>query len=556
MRMMNETKKKSGKGLEIGLLISILTVFGLILVILCINLYQGGVWIFQGLDGEKGAPGSNGKDGKDGKSAYELAVQDGFQGSMHDWLVSLAIPGEDGKDGTVIRDVRVDEKGNLIIQLSDGTVLNAGYVGNQGFASEKVDAEGFAEVYEAVLMNDEASQLNLREQPNVNSKSLAVISTGTEVLRIGYNKDTGWSRLIYNGTVCYANAKYFDLKYTYKGDVPEMHLPERIVLTVGEQAWFMTDAILADAGEEFSLSFSYSGEGVRVYDGNAAFAITPAAVGNATLTVSLEKRDEGEWRVLKEQTVAVTVVNANKDLSLTGIILGDSRISDGTIVTKLTTDMKNLTLLGTRKTANYGIPHEGRGAWSTANYLKAESVTLKGASPVPNAFYNPATKLFDFSYYMAKNYPGVAPDFIVINLGANDSFTQASVENLSKMVESVKAYSKQTGQKIKILVMTEYLSPKEGYFLSQENNLDIAAMRGKQFRYFSYLSEAFAGREDEGIYLLPNYICINDWSDRYRATVLTSSGEKEMITDVIHLGRNGYLKEASMIEAYLFDIFD
>lgn len=553
--MKNEIKKKSGKGLEIGLLISLLTVFFLILLILCINLYQGGVWIFQGLDGEKGAPGSDGKDGANGRSAYELAVQNGYQGSMHEWLVSLAIPGEDGKDGTAISDVRVDENGELIILLSDGTRLNAGYVGNQGFTSEKVDADGFTEVYETVLMNDEASRLYLRQLPDVNSTSLAVISTGTELLRIGYNKTTGWSRLVYNGVLCYANAKYFDLKYRYKGDIPEIHLPERIVLTVGEQAWFMTDAILADAGDEFFLSFSYSGTGVRVYDGNDAFAITPAASGSATLTVSLEKRDAGEWRILKEQNVEVTVVDANKELSLTGLLLGDSRISDGTILTKLQTDMKNLTLLGTRQTKNYGIAHEGRGAWSTANYLTSASVTLKGASPVPNAFYNPETRIFDFSYYMAENYPDVALDFVVINLGANDGFTQGSVENLKQMTDSMKAYAKKSGRSIKILVMTEYLSPAEGFFLSQEKNLDIAAMRAKQFRYFSYLEAAFAGRESEGIYLLPNYICINDWSDRYRSTVFTSSGEKEMITDVIHLGRNGYLKEAAMIEAYLFDIF-
>jgi lysophospholipase L1-like esterase len=183
-------------------------------------------------------------------------------------------------------------------------------------------------------------------------------------------------------------------------------------------------------------------------------------------------------------------------------------------------------------------------------------VTLKGASPVPNAFYNPASKVFDFSYYMMENHPGVALDFVVINLGANDGFTQGSVENLKQMVDSITSYSKQTGQSIKVLVMTEYLSPAQGYFLSRESNLDVAAMRGKQFRYFSYLETAFAGREGEGIYLLPNYICIDHWSDRYRATVMTSSGEKEMITDVIHLGRNGYLKEAAMIEAYLFDIFN
>ena len=553
--MTNETKKKSGKGLEIGLLISLLTVFGLILLILCINLYQGGVWIFQGLDGEKGAAGSDGKDGTDGESAYELAVQNGFKGTMHEWLVSLAIPGEDGKDGTVIRDVRVDENGDLIVLLSDGTRLNAGYVGKQGFISDKVDSEGFTEVYETVLMNNEASQLNLRQLPNVNSKALAVISSGEELLRIGYNKTTGWSRLVYRGTVCYANAKYFDLKYSYKGEIPEIHLPQRIVLTAGEQAWFMTDAILADAGEEFALRYAYSGEGVRVYDGNAAFAITPAAAGSATLTVSLEKHDAGEWRVLKEQNIAVTVVDANKELSLTGLILGDSRISDGTIVTKLQTDLKNLNLIGTRKTENYGIQHEGRGAWSTANYLKSAFVTLKGSSPVPNAFYDPTSKTFDFSYYMREHHPGVALDFVVINLGANDGFTQGSVENLVQMVNSITAYSKQTGQSIQILVMTEYLSPAEGYFLSGESNLDVSAMRGKQFRYFSYLEAAFADRESEGIYLLPNYICIDQWSDRYRTTVLTSSGEKEMITDVIHLGRNGYLKEAAMIEAYLFDIF-
>lgn len=555
---MNQQSKqvKQGKGLEIGLLISLLAVFSLILLILGINLYRGGIWIFEGLDGEPGLPGAPGLDGEDGKSAYELAVQNGYQGSLHEWLVSLAVPGSDGKDGAAIRDVKVDAHGNLIVWLTNGTQLNAGYVGNGGFSSGKIDSLGFTEVYETVIMNNEASQLNLREEPTTNSKSLAVISTGAEVLRIGYNKTTGWSRLVYNGTVCYANAKYFDLKYVYKGDVPEIHLPSKIILTAGVESWFMTDAILADADENFSLSFSYSGAGTRVYDGNSAFAITPEASGKAILTVSLEKRDEGEWRVLEEKQVEVTVVEAAKDLSLTGIILGDSRISDSTIVTKLQTDMKNLTLLGTRKTENYGIAHEGRGAWSTANYLKSPAVTLKGSSPVVNPFYNPETKIFDFSYYMKQNHPDAKLDFVVINLGANDGFTQGSVENLTQMVDSIRDYAKKNSRKISIIVMTEYLSPSTGYFLSQSNNLDIAAMRGKQFRYFTYLEEAFANRENEGIYLLPNYICINDWSDRYREKVFTSSGEKEMITDVIHLGRNGYLKEAAMIEAYLFDIFN
>ena len=39
----------------------------------------------------------NGNNGKNGLSAYELAVQEGFTGSLAEWLNSLK--GADGKDG-------------------------------------------------------------------------------------------------------------------------------------------------------------------------------------------------------------------------------------------------------------------------------------------------------------------------------------------------------------------------------------------------------------------------------------------------------------------------
>ena len=49
-----------------------------------------------GADGV-GIPGTDGKDGADGKSAYELAQDNGFVGTMQEWLASLV--GADGKDG-------------------------------------------------------------------------------------------------------------------------------------------------------------------------------------------------------------------------------------------------------------------------------------------------------------------------------------------------------------------------------------------------------------------------------------------------------------------------
>lgn len=46
---------------------------------------------------EAGGGGGGGGTGPAGKSAYEIAVDHGFEGSEEEWLASL--PGEDGKDG-------------------------------------------------------------------------------------------------------------------------------------------------------------------------------------------------------------------------------------------------------------------------------------------------------------------------------------------------------------------------------------------------------------------------------------------------------------------------
>lgn len=59
-----------------------------------------------GADGKNGADGADGKDGADGLSAYEIAVQRGFNGNEDAWLQSLQGPqgeegpaGADGKNG-------------------------------------------------------------------------------------------------------------------------------------------------------------------------------------------------------------------------------------------------------------------------------------------------------------------------------------------------------------------------------------------------------------------------------------------------------------------------
>lgn len=63
--------------------------------------------------------GSNGKDGENGLSAYELAVQEGFTGSLTEWLNSLK--GADGKDGDDGKDGADGINGKDGVDGRDGT---------------------------------------------------------------------------------------------------------------------------------------------------------------------------------------------------------------------------------------------------------------------------------------------------------------------------------------------------------------------------------------------------------------------------------------------------
>lgn len=565
----------------------------LVSVLLFLNLAQGGVWIVRGLDGangqngtdgangadgEDGEDGKNGEDGLDGKSAYELALEDGFVGSLHEWLLSLAVrggdgedgkdgqngtDGEDGKDGTNgkdgvgVADVHVSSDGRLIVTLTDGTLLDAGVISGGGADLGEPDADGFTPVYEMVVKGE--GDLNLRDVPGTGN-IVTVVSEGDTLLRTGIQRDdpeNGYSRFLYNGQVCYARSHYFSLRYNYEGNLPVLHLPDSILLTLGEQAWFITDQIVSSLDDGLTVRYSYTGSGERVYDGSEGFAITPDRAGSFRLNVSVEIAENGRIETVAQSSLEVKVVEKREALSLTGLILGDSRISDGEIVKTLAKALPGVTWLGTRRTSDGEtfIPHEGRGGWSAENYATDPSVTVGEDFTLENPFYDPATGAFSFAYYMSQFYPAAVPDFVVINLGANDGYSADSVAHLDAIVESIRAFGTSVGKSIRVLVMTEYRSPAEGYYLTQSSDASLLSLRQRQFAYFDLLSEAFGEREEEGVYLLPNYLAINGFSDRVVETVETANGEEKRITDVIHLGSRGYIKEAAVIRAYLYAIF-
>lgn len=77
-----------------------------------------------GPQGSEGPQGIQGDPGVDGKSAYEVAVENGFEGTEQEWLDSLkgpkGDPGADGADGVGVEDITSDGT-NITFHLSDGT---------------------------------------------------------------------------------------------------------------------------------------------------------------------------------------------------------------------------------------------------------------------------------------------------------------------------------------------------------------------------------------------------------------------------------------------------
>ena len=104
-------------------------------------------------DGETSATlhnGANGEKGTDGKSAYQIAVEQGYQGSESDWLSSLkgdkGDTGERGEKGDTGLQGERGEKGETGQQGEQGPMGEKGEKGNAGVAGK----DGFSPIANVV----------------------------------------------------------------------------------------------------------------------------------------------------------------------------------------------------------------------------------------------------------------------------------------------------------------------------------------------------------------------------------------------------------------------
>ena len=77
------------------------------------------------------------------------------------------------------------------------------------------------------------------------------------------------------------------------------------------------------------------------------FGVTPAAAGTFAMTVTVGQTVNGAYSVVYQKTTQLVAVE-KQETALCGIVIGDSRVSDGTMVNVLRATFGDaLTLLGT-----------------------------------------------------------------------------------------------------------------------------------------------------------------------------------------------------------------
>ena len=119
--------------------------------------------VIKGADGTNGINGTNGTNGVDGKSAFEIAQDNGYTGTVTEWLETLkgadGTNGTNGTDGIGIQTVEIETTGNLKVTLTNGTILNLGNIKGAdglGISASQINADG-----ELVLTYTDGTSTNL-----------------------------------------------------------------------------------------------------------------------------------------------------------------------------------------------------------------------------------------------------------------------------------------------------------------------------------------------------------------------------------------------------------
>lgn len=182
-----------------------------------------------GQQGEQGPTGPQGEVGLDGKSAYELAVENGYTGTVEEWLASLI-----GTQGVGIANAYVNEEMHLILVLADGTKIDSGYVGRNYSVTFNWNCDDISLATTTITVKEDT----ILEMPTIPKRENATFlgwytdAECTEVfdfttpIQSHATIYAGWREETYADILEYQRTELQELKNLNDGELPEILLSE------------------------------------------------------------------------------------------------------------------------------------------------------------------------------------------------------------------------------------------------------------------------------------------------------------------------------------------
>lgn len=336
----------------------------------------------------------------------------------------------------------------------------------------------------------------------------------------------------------------------------KLNVPEKMYAQVGIEFNVYFDNIV----ETHDTDYTFNVECTKGIQLQRCYRVTPQEADIGAHTITITATNKLGQSVSATSTLVISPVNSDTDKAVKVLILGDSTVANGIVVTKMHENFagSNCTIetLGTRGTAPNN--HEGRSGWSAATYRSYEVV-----SGVTNAFYNNG---FDVSYYFDTSGVDI-PDWFIINLGINDTFPADSderadvlannfINNMNVMISSIKSASADIKVGLALTIPPNYSQDAFGKAYKCGQTRD--RYKKTNFHLVNKLIETFSGKEEsDGIYLIPIYLNLDTLYNMGFETIpvnarSTITYESPIGNGGVHPVESGYWQIADVYTAFLF----
>ncbi len=302
------------------------------------------------------------------------------------------------------------------------------------------------------------------------------------------------------------------------------------------------------------------------------FIPTEKDVGSFPLSINV--RDAAN-RIVASATTNVRVVpptaGGGRDYSC--LIIGDSLTHAShypeAILKRFAADEHaSIRLIGTHHVQGFseGNRHEGYGGWTAARFATLFTKTPDPQNPrrqvSPFVFEENGKPTLDFKRYLDEHNGGRAPDFIVVALGCNDTFSaqddtiEAAIDKMFGYLDQLIAqfHGVRRYTEIGLVILVPPAASQDAFGANYRCGQTRWQYRRNQHRVDERLLATYGGRENEHLFLIPanvNLDTVHNYPARSAPVNAHSDTKVTRLANGVHPARSGYYQMGDSIYCWI-----